>query len=57
MAYIDRDSTDIRSIDHRLEFDDCACMHGIDCYDYELTCVYCGHKISVDDYKKRFVND
>jgi len=24
------------------DFDDCPCMHGIDCYDYMGTCVYCG---------------
>jgi len=24
------------------DFEDCACMHGEDCFDYKGTCVYCG---------------
>ena len=38
------------------DFDDCPCMHGIDCYDYALTCVYCGHEITVEEYKRRKKN-
>jgi len=29
-------------------------MHGHDTFDYNLTCVYCGFKITRAEYQKRF---
>jgi len=35
------------------EFEDCACMHGDDCFDYMGTCVYCGFQLSEEQMKER----
>lgn len=32
------------------DFEDCACMHGIDCFDYAGTCVYCGFQKPEEGY-------
>jgi len=33
---------ELRNIE--LEYEDCACCHGVDCFDPYGTCVYCGFK-------------
>ena len=35
------------------DFKDCACMHGVDCFDYMGTCVYCGFQLSEEQMKER----
>ena len=35
------------------ELEDCACMHGDDCFDYMGTCVYCGFQLTEEQIKER----
>lgn len=34
------------------QFEDCACMHGVDCFDYMGTCVYCGFQLTEEQMKE-----
>ena len=36
-----------------IEYEDCACCHGVDCFDYMGTCVYCGFQLSEEQMKER----
>ena len=39
------------------DFEDCACTHGVDCFDYMGTCVYCGFQLTEEQMKERRIED